>query len=244
MGLIDHLEELRTRLIRIVLILGVSFVVCYGIGDKISELLLSPLRDALGTEGKVVYLGLLDKVLAQFQIAFWSSVIFSSPLWFYQIWLFVKPGLYAKEITVVRPFMIFGLLLFCLGVSFGYFLVFPFTFETIMSFGVQNIEATISLREYLVLASKVLVFLGILFQLPNLMVILGFMEIVTKQYLSKIRRYVYAGFAVLSAILTPPDVITMMALWLPLAVLYEIGIICVTLIVHPYLKKKYLPPSD
>jgi sec-independent protein translocase protein TatC len=110
-----------------------------------------------------------------------------------------------------------------------------------MSFGVSNIEATISLKEYLLLTSKVLVFLGFLFQMPNVMLILGFMELVTKQSLKAKRNYVYVAFAVASAILTPPDVITMMALWVPLVALYEIGIWAVALIVHPYLKKKYLP---
>jgi sec-independent protein translocase protein TatC len=241
MSFTEHLEELRTRMIHVVIILGVAFIVCYGLGDVISDALLAPLRAALGKTGKVVYLGLLDKVLSQFQVAFWSSVILSSPLWFREVWLFLRPALYAKEQKVIMPFMLAGFFFFVAGISFGYFIVFPFTFETLMGFGVQNIDATISLKEYLLLTSKVLVFLGLLFQLPNVMLILGFMEIVTKQYLKSIRNYVYVGFAIVSAIMTPPDVITMMALWLPLAALYELGIWAVALIVHPYLKKKYLP---
>jgi sec-independent protein translocase protein TatC len=132
-----------------------------------------------------------------------------------------------------------GFLLFWLGVSFGYFIVFPYTFETIMNFGLANIEATLSYRDYLILAVKVLVFLGVMFQLPNVMLILGFMDLVTKQSLRSYRRYVYVVFAIVSAMLTPPDVITMMALWLPLAALYEVGILAVAMIVHPYLKRKY-----
>lgn len=241
MALTDHLSELRTRLIRIVLIVIVAFFVCYGYGEFITELLLKPLREALGSEGKIVYLGLLDKVLAQFQLAFWSSIIFSSPLWFYQLWLFIKPGLYDKEVRIIRPFILIGFCLFWAGIAFGYFLVFPFTFKTIMSFGVTNIEATLSLRDYIVLASKVLVFLGVLFQLPNIMLILGFMGVVDKDVLFKSRRYAITGFAILAAILTPPDVITMMALWIPLVVLYEIGIWGVVLFVSPYRKRQELP---
>ena len=122
---------------------------------------------------------------------------------------------------------------------FGYFIVFPLTFETLMGFGVQNISATISLKEYIVLAAKVLVFLGVVFQLPNLMLILGFMGIVTKYSLREMRRYVYVGFAALSAFLTPPDVITMLGLWLPLVMLFEVGILAVSGIVHPYLAKQH-----
>jgi sec-independent protein translocase protein TatC len=118
-------------------------------------------------------------------------------------------------------------------------LVFPLTFETLLQFGVGGVEATIGLKDYLVLSTKVLVFLGILFQLPNVLLILGFMGIVTKQSLRKMRNYVYVGFAVLSAMLTPPDPYTMLGLWIPLVVLFEIGIIAVAMIVHPYLAKQH-----
>ena len=90
----EHLEELRVRIIRILAILVVSFSVCYYFASEISEFLLLPLRQALGTTGKVVFTGLLDKVLAELQIAFWACVFFASPLWFREAWLFIKPGLY------------------------------------------------------------------------------------------------------------------------------------------------------
>ena len=108
-----------------------------------------------------------------------------------------------------------------------------------MGFGVQHVEASISLKEYLVLSSKVLVFLGLVFQLPNLLLILGFMGLVTKFSLRSMRRYVYVGFAVLSAFLTPPDPYTLLALWFPLVLLFEFGILIVALIVHPYLARHH-----
>lgn len=241
MSFTEHLEELRTTLIRVIIILALSFFVSYGFGEYISEFLLKPLRDTLSgsTQGSIVYLGILDKVVSQLQVAFWTSIIISSPFWFYQIWKFVKPGLLEDEIKAVKPFLIVGFFLFCLGVSFGYFIVFPFTFETLLSFGVKDVTATISLKEYLVLSSKVLVFLGIVFQLPNLLLILGFMGLVTKYSLRNMRRYVYVGFAIISAMLTPPDPYTMLGLWFPLVLLFELGILAVALIVHPYLKRKY-----
>jgi sec-independent protein translocase protein TatC len=238
MSLTDHLTELRTRLIRVAIILIVSFMACYGLGEQLQEILLSPLRSALGTDGKVVFLGLLDKVLAQFQLAFWSSIIVSSPLWFREAWLFIRPGLYDKEVKIIRPFVFVGFLLFVAGVSFGYFIVFPNTFGIMMEFGVGDVEATISLRDYIVLSLKVLVFLGVLFQLPNVMLILGFMGVVDRKSLASYRRYVIAGFAVLSAVLTPPDVITQLALLIPLVTLYEIGLWSVALIVEPFKKKQ------
>jgi sec-independent protein translocase protein TatC len=240
MTFVQHLEELRKSLIKIIIILVIGFFAAYALGEQIAEVLLNPLRTSLGDHGKIIYLGILDKVIIQFQLAFWAGLILTAPLWFYQIWVFLKPALYEKEIKMIRPFMVAGFLLFCLGVSFGYYIVFPFTFETLLNFGVQNIEANLSLRDYLVLATKVLFLLGFLFQLPNIMVILGFMEVVTKYSLSNMRRYIYVIFAIFSAMITPADVLTMMALWIPLVCLYEIGIVAVWLIVHPYLKNKYM----
>lgn len=244
MSFTEHLEELRTTLIRVSIILFLSFMVAYGVGDKISEFLLSPLRDSLtkvvnGVTNQIVYLGILDKVLSQLQVAFWSSILLSSPIWFHQIWKFIKPGLHKHEVRAVRPFLVVGFILFWIGVTFGYFVVFPFTFQTLLSFGVDGVAASISLKDYLILASKVLVFLGIIFQLPNALLILGFMGIVTKQSLRKMRRYVYFGFAILSAVLTPPDVITMGGIWVPLVLLFELGIWGVALIVHPYLARQH-----
>lgn len=240
MSLTEHLEELRRTVVRVIIILAISFALSYSFGDVLSEILLSPLRSALDAGGgKVVYLGLLDKVLSQLQVAFWTSVIISSPFWFIEVWRFIKPGLYEYEIKAVRPFILVGFLLFALGVSFGYFIVFPFTFQTLMNFGVSNVEATLSLKDYLVLSSKVLVLLGILFQLPNVLLILGFMGVVTKQSLRKMRNYVYVGLAAASAVLTPPDPMTMMALWVPMVLLYELGIWAVAAIVHPYLARQH-----
>ena len=239
MTLTEHLEELRKTLINVVIILALSFFVCYGYGEYIAEFLLYPLRNSLegANAGQIVYLGLLDKVMSQLQVAFWTSIITSSPVWFYQVWKFVKPGLHSHEIKAVRPFLLIGFIFFCLGVCFGYFLVFPLTFETLLSFGVKNVQATISLKDYLVLSSKVLVFLGLVFQLPNILLILGFMGLVTKYSLREMRRYVYVGFAVLSAMLTPPDPYTMLGLWFPLVLLFELGILAVAVIVHPYLAR-------
>ena len=240
MSLTEHLDELRSMVIKVVIILIVSFFFCYGVGEHISEILLAPLREALSgnLDGQVVYLGLLDKVLSQFQVAFWTSIIVSSPIWFYQLWTFIRPALYENEAKMVRPFILIGFLLFCLGVAFGYFIVFPLTFQTLMQFGVGDVSAQIGLKDYLTLASKVLVFLGVIFQLPNALLILGFMGIVTKESLRSFRRYVYVGFAVVAAALTPPDIITMLGLWLPLTLLFEIGILGVAIIVHPILKRR------
>ena len=246
MSMVEHLEELRTTLIRVLVIVLVSFVACYGFGEHISEVLLQPLRNVLTNsgQGQIVYLGLLDKVISQLQLAFWSSAVLSSPLWFFEVWRFLKPALYDHEAKVIRPFIFVGFLLFVTGVSFAYFVVFPMTFKLLLDFGVGNVSASISLKDYIVLASKALLFFGIAFQLPNVTLILGFMGLVTKYSLRKIRRYVYVGFAVTSAMITPPDIVSMVGLWLPLCMLYELGIWAVAVIVHPYLEKQHMGETN
>ena len=241
MDLTEHLSELRSRLLRIVVVVSISFAICYALGEQISEILLSPLRIVLASHisGELVYLGVLDKVISQIQVAFWASLILSSPLWFYQIWKFIKPGLYRYEIKIVRPFIVVGFLLFAAGIAFGHFLLFPFALTTLMKFGITEIKATISLKEYLILAGKILVFLGLIFQLPNFLLILGFMGLVTKQSLKKMRSYIYVVLAIFSAMLTPPDPMTMLGLWLPMVILFEIGVLAIAFIVHPYLKGQH-----
>lgn len=241
MSFMEHLEELRTRLIRVLIILVISFGVCYYYSNTIQDFLLVPLREAMGTNGKVIFTGLLDKVLAELQIAFWSCVFLASPLWFREAWLFIKPGLYENEVKAIRPFIFVGFFLFLAGVAFGYFIIFPFTFKTLITAGVTNVEAMLNLQDYLLLSSKVLVFLGLLFQMPNIIIILGFMGLVTKYSLRNMRRYLAVAFAIAAAVITPtPDILSMMFVWVPMMVLYEIGIIAVAWIVHPYLKRKHM----
>ena len=201
-------------------------------------MLLDPLQEALGAQGKIVFSGILDKVLSLFQISFYSALIVSSPLWFYALWRFVRPGLRINEIRLVRFFVLAGFFLFIAGVAFGYFLVFPITFKMLINFGFADIQGLIGIKGYLLLAFKVLLFLGLVFQFPNLLVILGFVGWVTKYSLRKMRRYVYVALAILSALLTPPDVLTMLSLWIPLIVLFEIGVLAVALIVHPIIERR------
>lgn len=237
----EHLNDLRKTVINSLLVIILGFGVTYAYGVEISEFLLVPLRQALLLEhaGQVVYTGLLDKVISELEIAFWSAAIFTSPVWFYQIWRFVRPGLHEHEARAVKPFLFIGLLLFIAGCFFGYYIAFPLAFKVFVTSGVTNVSAMIQLKDYLSMAIKVLVFLGFMFQVPNIMVILGFMGVVTKYSLRSMRRYVYVSLSLVAAVFTPPDVVSMLLVWLPLMVLFELGILAVAMIVHPYLARRH-----
>jgi len=139
--------------------------------------------------------------------------------------------------------MILGAFLFLLGMIFGYYVAFPYGFKFLAMLGVSDVQANINLRDYVTNASQILIFLGIIFQFPNLLLILGFMGIVTKQMLRKFRRYVYVGLSIIAAIFSPPDVISMLSVWIPLCILYEVGVLAVALIVHPYLYRIHMKDS-
>ncbi len=240
MTIIEHLEDLRKMFVRVLAILSVSLVGTYLLSIPISEILLIPLRENLTSSqmGEVVYLGVMDKIVSQFQVSFWTGIIISAPLWFREVWKFLRPGLYPNEIKIILPFLIAGFILFYLGISFGYFILLPFTIDSLMNAGLSDVKSMINLKDYLVLCSQALVIIGLLFQIPNIMVILGLMGVVTKYSLRQMRKPIYFILAVLSAIITPPDVISMLAFWAPLIFLFELGIWAVHFIVHPYLHRQ------
>ena len=234
MELHEHLKELLLTCIKIALIIFVGFIICSSYGDQIASFLLIPLRDALKPNEQIIFTGILDKIISFFQISFYASIIFSSPFWTFQIWSFIKPALYEKEIRLVRPFIIISFLLFLSGVLFGYYVVFPSTFSLLLNFGVSDVLAMPNLKTYLIFSIKVLVFLGFIFQFPMVIFILGLLNIVTYQSLKKTRPYTYIVLAIISAIFTPPDVLTMFCLWIPLIILFEIGTVSI------YVRSKFL----
>lgn len=233
----EHVEDLRKVIMKIVWILVIAFVLTTYFVDDITEYLLLPMRNSLHDtkSGILVYHSIFEKAWVQVDVSIWWAIMISSPFWFYQIWSFIKPGLHPHEIRAVKPFMILGWLLFLSGMAFGYYIAFPAVFKFLQSVGAQDIQANINLRDYISTSSQILLFLGFIFQVPNILLILGFMGIVTKQSLRKMRRYIYVGLAIFAAIFSPPDVISMIAVWLPCCALFEIGVLLVAWVVHPYL---------
>jgi len=221
----EHLEELRDRLIKCFIALGVGFVICYGFKVKLFNILVKPLQDAMNEGDKLIFTGLPEAFFTYLKAAFISGIILSSPYIIYQFWMFVTPGLYRKEKKILIPIIILSAFFFIGGALFGYFVVFPFGFKFFLSFSSDTIQAMPSMKEYLGFASKMLLAFGFVFELPLVITFLAKLGIVSVDFLKKNRKYALLLFFVGSAILTPPDVITQVMMALPLMLLYEISII-------------------
>jgi sec-independent protein translocase protein TatC len=223
----------------VIVALVIGFTGAYYFSEQITYFLLEPLIAIVGKQS-IVYLSIFDKVTVQFHLAFVAGAILSSPLWFWQIWVFIRPALHEAEKKMVRPFLTLGFFLFCTGVGFTYYILLPFGINMLTSFGLADIKATIDMKDFILVTIKIMLFMGLMFQLPMAMIILGFMGIVTKQSLHAMRRYVYVIATIVAAVFTPPDVISQLLMLVPLLVLFELGVLLVALIVHPYLYKKHM----
>ena len=225
MPFLSHLEELRRRLIACAIAVGIGFVLCYLIRERLFLILVSPLKDILQDGDKLIYTHLLGAFLTYLKTAAIGGVLLSAPYLFYQIWMFIAPGLYQREKRYVVPFVLCSTLLFVGGALFGYFIVFPLGFRFFLSFANDYIQALPSINEYFSLAIKLLFCFGIAFELPVVIFFLAKIGLVTPELLRKKRKYALLLMFVVGAILTPPDVVSQVMLALPLIALYEFGII-------------------
>ncbi len=223
--LTDHLEELRSRLIRCFIAVGIGFGVSYYFSEQIFGILKQPLMVALGTDGKMIFTGLPEAFFTYLKTAFLSGLLLASPVIILEFWLFVSPGLYKKERLVLIPIVFLSIFFFLGGSLFGYFFVFPYGFKFFIGFAGDTIEPMLSMREYLSFASKLLLAFGVIFELPLAITALAKLGIVSVAFLKKNRKYALLLFFVGAAILTPPDVVTQILMAMPLMVLYEISIL-------------------
>lgn len=221
---IEHLEELRKRLMICLIAVGISFGICYIFSKEIFQLLMIPLQKALPLGSSMIYTSLPEAFFTYLKVALLAGLFVASPVVLYQIWLFVAPALYSHEKKYVIPFVVLSTLLFIGGAAFGYFIVFPFGFKFFMSFATDLIKPAPKLKEYLSFCSILLLTFGLIFELPLFVLFLAKLGVVDAQMLSRNRRYVIVGMFVTAAILTPPDVVTQLMMAGPLLLLYEVSI--------------------
>ena len=222
---LSHLEELRKRLIASAIAVGFGFVVCYIFSERLFRILISPLTANMPEGDRLIFTNLPEMFFTYLKTALMAGILLVAPFIFYQLWMFIAPGLYQKEKKYVIPFVAFSSILFVGGGLFGYFIVFPFGFKFFLGFANENIQALPSVKQYFSFAIKLLFAFGIVFELPVVIFFLSKMGVVTPDFLRKKRKYAILLTFVMAAILTPPDVITQCMMAGPLIILYEIGII-------------------
>jgi sec-independent protein translocase protein TatC len=236
MPLLDHLIELRRRLIWSAAAFLLCFMVAYYFSSALYYFLAEPLAQVLREQGNpdphLIYTQLYEAFFTKIKVAFFGGAFVAFPVVASQIWLFVAPGLYRSEKRALLPFLAATPILFLLGAALAYYFVFPFawrffaSFQTATGGGGVPIELLPRVSEYLDLVMKLIFAFGITFQLPVALTLLAKVGIVSSAQLRKFRRYAYVGMFIIAAILAPPDVITQTGLALPLIALYEISILC------------------
>jgi sec-independent protein translocase protein TatC len=224
--LLDHLIELRTRLMRVIFAMLAAFAVCFYFADEIFGFLVRPLTAAFPPgEGKLIYTKLYEAFFVEVKVAMFAAFFVCFPIIANQLWAFVAPGLYAKEKKAFLPFLLMTPVLFTAGASLAYFIVMPTAFRFFLNFegerGGLQLEALPGTGDYLSLVMQFILAFGISFLLPILMLLLNRAGIVSRQQMAGSRRYVIVVMAVVSAVITPPDVISQLMLLIPLMLLFE-----------------------
>lgn len=225
MSLTSHLEELKTRLIRVLIVVGIGFGVCYLFKEWSFRIITRPLVDAMPAQSSLIFTGLPEAFFIHMKIAFFASLLLTAPYTLFEIWRFVSPGLYRDEKKYVLPFVFFSSLLFGGGVLFGYFIALPPAFAFFVSFSTDALKPMISFREYLDLTLKFLLAFGLSFEMPVFIFFLAKLGVVDAKMLAKQRRYAILVIFIAAAILTPsPDAFSQILMAVPLMFLYEISI--------------------
>jgi sec-independent protein translocase protein TatC len=225
--LLDHLVELRTRLLRCILALAVAFAGCFYFAADIFAILVRPLASAFpsGTDPKLVFTQLYEAFFVEIKVALFAAFFLTFPVIANQLWAFVAPGLYAKEKRAFLPFLLATPVLFISGASLAYFIVMPTAFKWLLAFqseaGGVPIEALPAMGGYLDLVMRFILAFGISFLLPVLMLLLNRAGLIDREQFARSRRFVIVGIFIVAAIATPPDVVSQLILAIPLMILFE-----------------------
>ena len=239
--LIEHLAELRTRLMHVAVAFIIGMIICFTVWNPIFNFLTEPLCSTMAERGQpdcgLILIKLQEGFFVAVSISLFGGLVLSFPYISYQLWRFVAPGLYKSEKSAFLPFMIASPVMFLLGASFAFYVVMPLAFDFFLGFqqtgtvGETSVAASIdfqgSVQEYLRLTIKFIVAFGLCFQLPVLLTLMGKAGLVSAKGLGEMRKYAVVGILVLAALVTPPDVITQVILFVVVYGLYEISIFLV-----------------
>ena len=223
---VQHLLELRDRMIRVVIAIGIAagLLAIYPGPALLFDLLAAPLVETLPKGASLIATSVISPFLVPLKILLMAAFMLALPVVLYQVWAFVAPGLYTHEKKLVMPLVVSSTLLFFVGVAFCYFFVFGQVFKFIQSFAPKSIVAAPDIEAYLGFVLSMFLAFGMAFEVPIAVVVLARMKIVSIQKLKDFRGYFIVLAFVIAAIVTPPDVVSQLALAIPMCILYEVGI--------------------
>ena len=219
-----HIADLRKRLTISTITVVVMFFACFTFYEPILEWMMAPVKHALPAGTSMIAVEIQETFFTAMKVAFFGGFIISLPVIFWQLWLFLAPGLYDHEKKLVVPFVFFATLMFLLGASFAYYIVVPIGFDFLIAFGNSVVSVLPSIGKYVGFFTKLLIGFGIAFELPVITFFLAKIGIVNDQMLKDFFRYAVVLIFIISAILTPPDVISQVLMAAPLLILYGVSI--------------------
>lgn len=223
MGFLDHLEELRWRLIKIIIALIAASVLAFTFSDQVIDLLMRPARQ-VGSAMTIQVLKIQGLLMLKFTVAFLLGIVISIPIIAYQFWAFVAPGLFQKE-KRWGPWLILSVTgFFILGAVFAYYTLVPFALKFLIGIGVEGVERNISIEYYTRFVLQLVIATGIVFQMPVLSFMLTKIGLITPRFLRKSWRYAVIIIMIVAAVITPPDPVSLIIMTVPLLILYEISI--------------------
>ena len=226
MSLMEHLGELRSRLVKCVLVMLFFFCLTIPFAKQIINYLKQPLLNAVSDANlNLHFTGPFDAFIATIKVSILVSVVVSCPVWIFQIWRFVEPALYEKEKKWVVPFSMISILLFLFGVCFSYFLVVPMALQFLLGLGVEIAAPIITIKDYLSMLMLMIFGFGMVFETPVILVLMGLLGVVNASLLAKYRGIILVCIFVVGALLTPPDPISQLAMAVPLYLMFEASII-------------------
>ncbi|RDU70152.1 twin-arginine translocase subunit TatC [Helicobacter cholecystus] len=229
-----HIQELRKRLIISFSVLGIVFMICFSFWEHIFMVIKEPIELAFAQDikGELVQLSPAEGVFTAMKVSFLSAIVISLPVIFWQIWLFIAPGLYKHEKMIVIPFVLFATIMFSLGAGFAYFVVFPFIIKYILTFGNAQFSSSISVESYVTFFTRLILGFGLAFELPVISYFLGKVGLITDATLKSFFKYAIVIIFILAAILTPPDILSQFLMAIPLIGLYGLSIL-ILIFVNP-----------
>lgn len=222
--LVQHLKELRDRLLKCILTLVIVFAALFSFNEEIFNFIKAPLEEALPEGNSVIFIDLVATVFVPIKITFYTSILITMPIILYQIWGFIAPALYRKEKRMAIPLFVSTVALFYAGAAFAYFVLFNIAFKFMVGMAFDDAQVLPDAQYFLSLVLKLVFAFGLAFEIPVATVLLIWAGVVSPQSLAKKRPYVFIGCFVFGMLLTPPDFISQTILAIPMWLLFEAGI--------------------